>query len=403
MIFPKAIWPSIFYLTNALCSQVFYEIKDLEVLEKEKNYDEFLLHVNDIRPGLRDRHWREMYQSMAMGLIDDKLQNKDFSYESYKRIQQIANSSTMRSDEFFLLKHSLYTKKYLEECFKKALTSSEDSKTIPSKKMCETEMSTFWKFSKKDADLGLELAAIAEKNQASIMLWPFYEKAVKDDLANIYCKKLPVQSAIVKKLYEETFQDKFDENYKALVEKLIPTKCFNELIPTFKAALKSPQTSGLDKEMALSLLEAKSSLTREEQDLYAIIFLLDGPVVGDKMNMAWARLESLGESFSKRSKLLSEIEKLPLIPDKIFKDPNLPRHKAIINLFAKNFPEYLNYYGQTCIKYLSNKSEESLNISSSFQCNEFLKAAEATSKANPAQINPWISDSVKNQFSALKK
>ncbi len=403
MMIAKALWLPIFTLTNALSSQVFYEQKDLEFLEKEKNYDEFLAHVNDIRPSQRDRHWREMYQSMSMGLIDYKLQSKDFSFESYKKIQQIANSSTMRNDEFFLVKHSQYVKKYLEECFYKASITTEELKALPAKQQCQAEMSSFWLFSKKDPDLGLELAGIAQKYQATINLWPFYEKAIRDDLANIYCKKPHVQSAAIKKLYEETFQENFNGNYKILVDKLIPMKCFNELVPTFKAALISDKTTGLDKEMAINVLEAKGKLSPDEQDLYALIFLLDGPVVGDKLNLAWSKLENLGESFSKRQKLLSEIQKLPLLPDKIFKDPNLPRHKAIINLFAKNFPEYLNYYGQSCIKFLSNKSEESLNIASSFQCNEFLKGAEAISKTTPVQVTPWVSDTVKSQYSALKK
>jgi hypothetical protein len=170
-----------------------------------------------------------------------------------------------------------------------------------------------------------------------------------------------------------------------------------------KNMLSSPKSNGLEKEMAMNLLEAKSKLTSEELDLYAILFLLDGPVVGEKMNLAWKKVENLGENFTKRQKILGLIEKLPIIPDKIFKDPNLPRHKAIINLFAKNFPEYLNYYGSTCIKFISNSGDGLLNVSSSFQCNEFLKAAGAVTKEEKGLSGPWVSDSVQRQYSGLKK
>ena len=42
-----------------------YTLKDLEVLVAQKNYWEFLGHARDIRPGLRDKHWKEMVQEMA--------------------------------------------------------------------------------------------------------------------------------------------------------------------------------------------------------------------------------------------------------------------------------------------------------------------------------------------------
>ncbi|MGZ3789748.1 MAG: hypothetical protein ACXVLQ_14560 [Bacteriovorax sp.] len=383
-------------INSGKSAQVFYDLKDLEVLEQEKNFEEFLLHVNDIRPSERGKHWKEMYQSMAMGLVDYKIKTADFSKNTYRQIEQVGRSSALVNDEFFQLKRSIYAKKYFSECFKKAAQEQE-------KNSCENELSSFWYFSKKDPDMGLDLAAVLESNQSTQKTWPYYEKAIKDSIANLYCQKIPVQRAIMKKLYEESYSAEFDGNYKNLVDRILPAKCFNELVAPLKEALSSINSSGLDKEMVLNILEAKNKLTKDEQDLYAVLYLLDGPVVGDKMNIAWKKVESLGENYQNRKTLLAAIEKLPLIPDKIFKDPNLPRHKAIINLFAKNFPEYLNYYGTTCIKYISNRSDIPLNVSSSFQCNEFLKAAQSREKTEGEQSSPWISDSVKSQYSALKK
>lgn len=395
---------ALFHSINSSASaQVFYDLKDLEVLEREKNFEEFLLHVNDIRPSERDRHWKEMFQTMAMGLVDYKIKTKDFSLNTYRQIEQIGRSSAMMKDEFFQLKRSIYAKKYFTECFKKTALITESIKKDQEKNICETELSSFWYFSKKDPDLGLDLAAILETNETSIKLWPYYSPAIKDSIANFYCQKPAVQQAVMKKLYEESFSSEFDGNYKTMVDRVLSPKCFNEIAGPLKEVLTSTKTSGLDKEIAMNILEAKDRLTKDELDLYAILYLLDGPVVGDKMNIAWKKVEALGESFQKRQKLLEQIENLPLIPDKIFRDPNLPRHKAIINLFAKNFPEYLNYYGTTCINYINNKSSTPLNVSSSFQCNEFLKAAEAIKKSNSGQTTPWISDSVESQYSALKK
>lgn len=383
-------------ITFGHASLTNYNIADLEVLKRDKNFEEFLLHVNDIRPSERGRRWREMFQSMSMEFVDYKIKTRDFSLKTYKRIEEIGRSSALNDDEFFQLKRSLFAKKFFTECFHKA--SNEEEKLS-----CSSELTSFWYFSKKDPDIGLDLATIIESNKAAIPTWPFYEKAVKDSIANLYCKKPAIQSAILNKLNQETFSSEFSGNYKGLVNRILPESCFLEMVRPLKSLLSSIKSNGVEKEMAFNILEAKGLLTSDEIDLYAVLYLLDGPVVGDKMNTAWKKIELLGENFSKRQKLLSQIEALPLIPDKIFKDPNLPRHKAIINLFAQNFPEYLDYYSKTCLKYITNSGSTLLNISSSFQCNEFLKAAQSFKKENTSKATQWISDSVDRQYSSLKK
>lgn len=388
---------------NSAFGAASYNLKDLEVLEREKNFEEFLAHVNDIRPSERDKHWREMYQSMAMGLVDYKIKTKDFTQASFRQIEQIGRSSALSQDEFFQLKRSIYVKKYLAECFKKTELIADAEKKGQGKNSCESDLSSFWYFSKKESDNGLDLALILDNAGSTVNRWPYYSPAVKDSIAQFYCQKPHVQTAVLKKLYEESFSTEFDGNYKILIERLISDKCFEEMATPLKNTLSSINSSGLDKEMAMNLLEAKGKLSAEEKDLYAILYLLDGPVVGDKMNIAWKKVEALSESFAKREKILNAIKQLPVIPDKIFKDPNLPRHKAIINLFARNFPEYLDYYGASCVKFLNHTSDTPLNVSSSFQCNEFLKAAEANRKQNSVQNPAWISDSVRTQYSAIKR
>jgi len=393
----------VFHSINSALGASSYNLKDLEVLEREKNFEEFLLHVNDIRPSERDKHWREMLQSMAMGLIDFKIKTKDFTPASFKQIEQIGRSSALSKDEFFQLKRSIYAKKYFTECFKRTDLTVEAEKKAKEVTSCEADLNSFWYFSKKDADTGLDLATILESAGSSLSKWPFYSPAVKDSIAQFYCQRSSVQTAVLKKIYDESYSSDFDGNYKTLIDRLVSDKCFDELSAPLKNTLSSINSSGLDKEMAMNLLEAKGKLTAEEKDLYAVLYLLDGPVVGDKMNIAWKKIEGLSESFAKREKLLLEIKKLTVIPDKIFKDPSLPRHKAIINLFARHFPEYLDYYGSTCVKFLSNKGQELLNVNSSVHCHEFLKAANADKEQVSGQNLPWISDSIRTQYSALKR
>lgn len=380
-------------------SAPLYTLKDLSALEQEKNFEEFLAHVNDIRPSERMKLWKDMYQSMAMEMVDYKLKTRDFSLKSFKQIEGIGRSSALANDEFFQLKRALYAKKFFSECYSQASDQKKET-SKDSIKACDTELNSFWFFSKKDPDIGLELAALIEKYPSTLKTWPFYQRAVNDSIANLYCEKPDVQRAVIGKLTEESFDKDFDDNYKNLISRVVPDKCFIKLIPALRLSLQSSITNGLQKELAMNLLSAKGLLTKEEEDLYAVIYLLDGPVVGDKMNLAWKRIEDLSSNFKNRQKILEQIKNLPIIPDKIFKDPNLPRHKAIINLFAKNFPEFLNYYGESCVAYLENKSETSSNIASSFQCNEFLKTAREVRKTDKTE---WVSDSVESKYSGLRR
>lgn len=376
-----------------------YTLKDLAVLEQEKNFEEFLAHVNDIRPSERQKLWKDMYQSMAMEMIDYKIRTKDYSFKSYKSVEAQARSSALANDEFFQLKRSIYAKSFFSACYAQASEKNGDLKT-KNIKSCDSELNSFWYFSKKDPDIGLEFAKILERNGSALPTWPFYQRAISDSISPIYCEKPDIQRAIISKLTAESFDQNFDDNYKTLIKRFVPDKCFEKVVPALRLGLQSTVTSGLEKEMALNLLTAKGLLSKEEEDLYAILYMLDGPVVGDKMNMAWKKIEDLSSQYQKRIKILAQIKSLPLIPDKIFKDPGLPRNKAIINLFAKNFPEYLNYYGESCVRYLENKSETVGNIASSFQCNEFLKTARTLKKSEKTE---WISDSVERQYSGLKR
>lgn len=155
-------------LTNSSASS-FYEIKDLEVLERERNFDEFIQHVNDIRPSERDNHWKEMYQNVSMGLIDKKIKLNDFSNETFEKIEKMAQTSALYKDEFFQAKRTIYAKKYLNNCFK--IANDNTSKTS-----CENKLINFWNISNKDPDLGLELAYILESNFKSIKTGLYMKK-----------------------------------------------------------------------------------------------------------------------------------------------------------------------------------------------------------------------------------
>lgn len=384
--------------TPELKAQTLYTLKDLEVLERENNFEEFLKHVNDIRPSERQKLWKEMYQSMALEMINNKLKAGDYSFKTFQQIENVGRSSAMSQDEFYQLKRSLYARKFFTECYLQS-SGSTAAQGEYSFKNCDRELNAFWTTSRKDPDVGLELAQLLEKYPSTLSSWPFYQRAINDSVAPLYCEKPFVQKALIKKLTHESFEPQFNGDYKTLTNHLIPENCFAKLVPALKEMTTSSLTNGLEKEMALNILEAKGKINPADEDLLAVVYLLDGPVVGDKMNVAWSRVEKLGENFTKRKDVIEKIKNLPVIPDKIFRDPKASRHQAIINLFARNFPEVLNYYGSRCIDLLDTKVEMPSNISSGYQCSQFLKTAQEKKTDGPQ----WVSDSVSSRYSALKK
>jgi hypothetical protein len=325
-----------------------------------------------------------MYQTMSIGLIDFKLKTKDLTRKSFTQIENIGKSPALLNDEYYQLKRAQYAKKYLTECFKK----------IEEKTNCENELTSFWFFSNKESDIGLDLVSILDAHNSALNRWPFYKVAINSPVAPLYCSRPEIQKFIIQKIHLETYKENFDGNYKNILEKTVPDNCFVKMTENLRAALLAPGVNGNDRDLAMNLLEAKKLLTPSEQDLYSVLFLLDGPVVGDKMNIAWKKIETLAENYPKRQKILDMIKALDTIPDAIFKEPNMPRHKAIINLFANNFPEFLNFYGKSCLDFINHKNSNP-NISSSVQCNQFLQTAKDNSQ--------WLSDSIQSQYSAIKK
>lgn len=358
-----------------------YNIKDLEILEKERNYKEFFIHAYDLRPSERSKYWKKIFSNMALISIEEKTKNKDFSEISFLEIEKLGKDSQLVEDEVFQNSRNNYAINYFRECFNENIDRLK----------CENKLSVHWENSSKDPEAALKYVAFLENYKSNIDTWTFYNSIVNDSIAPLYCKKPEVQRAIVKKLTNETFKDNFNGNYRTIIGKHISNKCIEVLYPTLKDALTSTITNGLDKELALNVLWQMKQLSDGDKEFYLVAFLFSGPVVGDKMNLAWKLVESLSENYTKRMNILDRFKQLQLIPDNLFNDPNLPRSKSIISLFSKNFPEILNYYGLECLDFI--KGKELTHIPSAHNCHQFLSQSGVK----------WVTDSISTEYSALKK
>ena len=365
-----------------------YSMDDFIVLSNERNFKEFLEHVNDVRPSERSNRWKTMYKQMVIDMINYKSTTNDYKKESFQLIENHARSSALFKDEALQIKRNDYVKKYLKTCFS-ALEKNSSS--------CLSDLQSYWFFSNKDPDMALHLANLIETHSTGTNAWSYYAVAIKDAGNNYYCNRPEVQKAIFDKINADTFSSGFDNNYKKLITSNIPMECFNKLTTRLREMVRSTDANGLSKELALNLMTETKLLKENESELYATIYLSDGPVVGDRMNISWKIIENLGRNFSQRQKVLEEVKKLSVIPDYTFKHPKNLRNKAIINLFHQNFPELLNYYGESCLNYITHSKDSNI---SSYQCKEFL--AEASDLKNKEKID-WINDKISTQYSATKK
>lgn len=372
---------------QGVSAQSIYSLDDLVALESEKNFNEFLEHVNDIRPSERQAKWKSMYRNMILEMIDFKNQTKAFDEASFKNIEKHARLKTFITDEVLQLKRNGFAIKYLTQCYQEKATD------------CDSKLDSFWIFSNGDIDTGIELGLLVDKYQKNGNSWNYYKQAISSSQNAFYCNRPNIQSAIFKQLSTEALKPNFNKNFKALISKEVSSDCFNKITPLLRNVIRTTHSSGIEKELAFNLLSATGKLEAYEEDLYAVTYLSDGPVVGDKLNLAWKRVENLGRNYKQRAKILEEIKKFEAIPDYTFKNAKNPRHKAIINLLAQNFPEFLNYYGENCIKYIGLKSGPGSVVKNS-QCRELLELAIEVKGQENIQ---WLSDSIQSQYSGLKK
>lgn len=330
---------SYFLLSNVYALN--YSLSDLAILAREKNVEEFLAHVNDIRPSERLDTWKMMYRDIVLEFIDRKLKSEDYSKQTFDEIEKHAGHYSLKDMPLIDLKRAKYALAFFQHCYL-------ELKDVSQVNACDRRLITYWENSQKNAEYALPIVALLETYKLSkLNRWNFYQIAVKDKASPVYCDKIQVQKAIIAKLTEESFKESFKELYhndfSKLLAKFIPTACLQKLLPTLKDAIFSNHINGVEREIAYLLLNASgTTLSTEEENLFALYFLLNGPVVGNVMNLSWNKIEALSEHYNERQKLLAYIKSRGKFPsNNALNDPGTSRNQAIINLLKRSFPEYL--------------------------------------------------------------
>lgn len=334
-----------------------YTLLDLEVLESEKNTEEFFKHYREIRPSERQKRWREITQNMGILWIQNSIKEKKFSREHFQLLEERTKGSPFAEDEHFQHYKRQYLTHYFDSCFENKHAHCHEHLE---KALMNTILESEWSYQFVTKHLNL-----LKTNELKILI----KSVLQSSDGEIYCGKLSFFTPLLNLYIEEKVHQ--DELQKNITKELITSNCRKKLKEQIQSHLfEIPRYKRLD---AFLFLDELKLLSPETKEIFYVIYTLDIAEIGDTLNLAWNFVQSLGENYQKRKKILEKLLKLKTLPgETIFKTPDYDRHQAIIKLFKKNFPEYLDHYASSCLKFLNggNSEQKVLNCHEFFTTNE---------------------------------
>lgn len=319
-----------------------YNLEDLKVLSTEGAYQEFFKHALDIRPAERLTSWKEMVSKMAdLGsknvLAQDVIEKNDFLW-----IEELFKWPSLKSDDVFKLRRQEIGLKYLKNCLKG---------TTP----CWDELKIFWMADTSVPDIALKLAEMSmDLPSPPYSTWNFLEVALKNPLSEFYCKKDFVMAALWGKLEIDYVRLGSKGDFLTKIDQTIHSDCLPSLNQEARKRLFAPDKL-TDRELAFQILSAQGKMTQNLADFFYTVYLLENPSQGELFNYAWNRLSELSKKPNRRDDVLLLIKKLDPLPDYLFTTLDNSKKKAILRHFKSNFPEYMTFYANQCLKFYQGK------------------------------------------------
>lgn len=370
---------SIFTAWSFSSAQAAYTFEDLQALEQQKAYREFLDHARDIRPSERTKVWSEMLSHMATDYMVHLNTKKDFDQSTFAYTQTLSDWPELREDAFFHTKREVYVLEYLKHCY---------SKKLPH---CRLNAQEAWHMGRKNLDNGTLVAHVLATHDPSVDIAPFITKALKDDVSRFYCRKDFIQGWVISKIAPKVLASEDPADIKRTVLEYTHENCMEALAPVFERGLISGNQEL--RALAYRVLKAFNKIDQADEDLYLATYLLDGPSVGKIFNLAWAVIKQIGQDFERRQTLLKRLAKLDPLPDGMFDSGNTLKRDTLAKFLAQHIPEYFTFYADTCVRYRNGQGEYP-NGNPTIQCDKFFSLA---------QQHEWLSQEVKLKYSATLK
>jgi hypothetical protein len=353
-----------------------YQLKDLEVLQQEFNYQEFFMHAMDILPSQRNKYWKKMVTNMAESYLKDLKNQKHINQSDFTMVLSLSKWPVVKNNEFFRTERIQVLRKYFTICLQEK------------REHCSLHASQIWLTTTDDFELGLLLLEKFEhamplplKIESFDLIYP----SLVSKISTFLCRKHLVQKhafAWLKDLTHRVPREKLSGHILGRIN----TDCWNELSAKLQLTITSENT--IEREYAYTLLFATNGLTKEQQDLYYTLYLLEGPSKGDTYNRAWNRMNELGKSHQRRNRVLQKIKQLNNLPGQVFEMDDKKHRQTLIKQISQNFPEYFDHMSRACMDYFQGKA----NNGPSLHCHHLLKS----------EIKGIVPQAIKDQYQQIK-
>jgi hypothetical protein len=322
------------YSFQSLGQSTTYNLKDLEALEAQKSYREFLQHAHDIIPSERGEYWEKLVNSVAEAHITNLLQMKNFDYDILNEVILILNWPTLRSNDYFFTQLNSYFVKYYNFC----LSNYSENK-------CEEQRRLITENNVNKDDLARKIVPLLkslqdeQKKLLNINLFSLVQNYLKRAESEFDCKNPEFQTIIWNTLM---FEINESEN--------IHKDCLKQL--NLKASAQLISETRKKQEVAFRILTKAETITDAQHSLFHLLYILENGLPGEELNSAFRELLSLSQNIERRHEVLTLINKMTSFPDKIFgMDKQNKQSVALIKQITLYFPEFIDNYANECLAY----------------------------------------------------
>lgn len=349
-----------------------YSLKDLQILNGEKNYLEFLKHAKDVRPSKRDESWKKMTKKMGVDYLKKVIERKQIDLTTYNFVEFLSNWPIFTKDLFFQLKREDFVISYFQKCLKKNKMTQTS---------CLTKMKKFWSASRKPPELGLKMANLINKNFKNEDLRQYIQKIPNSQVAEFYCSTPLIYNFLVDELKLILSKKNNEFDTKVEIQTLASRPCWDKIIgPLKEAMMKSPKKNkGEEAFLTLHYLGALSQIEREQ---FLVLFILKGPINGETFNLAWNTVQNLGQNHSKRKSIVAYLKTMDPLPDELFAISDLKKKLHLLDILSQNIPEYLDHYAKTCLNFYKGIGKYPKG-NPTLYCRDFFKLSNGKRWVNP--------------------
>lgn len=327
---------------GSLYGSELYTPADLEALVAEENHSEYLRHALEIRPSQRDGKWKTNTSRMADLKAKQILSRPKIEEADLSDIESLYEWPVLQNDDVFKLRRSQIGLRYFKTCLK-------------NHPHCSRELIKFWRKNEDDPELGFAFAKLGhEFALPRNIIWEFLAPGLRSPISEFHCKDEWVMGEAWDKLAKIHLELGAKGNFTQKIDSTLHPNCLPSLNTLAHKRLKDPET-GLDRELAYSILAAQGKASEKVQDLFFTLYILENPSRGENFNLAWNRLSELGKYPERREKILGEIRSMTFLPDGIAESLDLKKKKVVLKHFKANFPEYLDHYLRSCLLFYGGK------------------------------------------------